>query len=173
MVSQSSANVQDQAAAVSLKDKFEQFCASLTLDERKLFEDRLKVAAKTEEMRHDITAPVYLVINNSSHPLIVTKVDTSNGAAISNLFKDSFPKVGDIIQPGERYGFTWIEYFFGSNCDITVETEDGSGSAMTSTGMNMISGWAYACRFSKGCLACGQPGSEHPTWNGNVEIIDS
>lgn len=166
-----------QRVADSVREKLKRFYSELSDDERVYVEARMKQAAASaatpDGTRVGIEAPVSLVINNSNKPLVVTNIDTSGGAVTTNLFDGASPQVGDVIVPGNRYIFTWIEYFFGSNCDITLQAQDGSGTVRTRVGMNFISGWGYGCDNASGSLACSDPGTNPSSWDNNVEVIDS
>jgi hypothetical protein len=123
-------------------------------------------------VRVGFEAPVFLMINDTNEALVVTNVDTSQGTVTSNLFDGPSPQVGDIVYPGERYRFNFIEYFFGSNVDVTFKTQDGSGTVRTRTGFDALSGWGYGCDHDSGAVACADPGTNPNSWQNNVEIVN-
>jgi hypothetical protein len=165
-----------QSVANSVREKLNRFYSELSDDERAYVEARMKQAvtsaATPAETRLGIEAPVNLVINHSNKALVVTNIELSGGPD-TPLFDGASPKVGDIIEPGNSYGFTWIEWFFGSDCRISLQAQDGSGTVRTSVGMNFISGWGYGCDSPTGSLACGDNGTNPDSWDNNVEVINS
>lgn len=167
-----------QKIADSVQEKLKSFYSSLSDDERVYLQARMKqavtAAATSAGPGLGITAPgISLVINNSNKPLVVKNIDPGSGWTIGELFDGAAPKVGDVIGPGARYTFNWVEWFFGSNCDLTLEAQDGSGTVRTRTGMNIPTGWGYGCDNASGSLACADPGTNPPSWSNNVEVINS
>jgi hypothetical protein len=163
-----------QGVAGSVREKLKRFSSELTDDERVYVEARMKKVASSSAAgtRPLISAPgIGLVVNNSRKPLVVTKIYTGD-RAVEDVFDGASPKVGDVIAPGQTYSFTWVEWFFGSDCDTYLQAQDGSGTIRTRVGMNLVTGWNYDCDQASGTLACEQPGSDHPTWNLNVGVID-
>jgi hypothetical protein len=167
-----------QKIAESVQEKLNSFYSSLNDDERNYVQTRMKqavtVGATSSGSGLGISAPgISLAINNSNKPLVVKNIDPGSGWTISQLFDGPAPQVGDVIAPGNRYTFTWVEWFFGSNCDLYLEAQDGSGSIRTRTGMSIIGGWGYGCDSASGSLACSDPGTNPSSWDNNVEVINS
>jgi len=172
----------------SVREKLKRFSSELSNDERAYVETRMKQAmtsaATPAETRlgsaatpasappGSITVPSpSLVINQSNKTLVITNIDYSGGS--TPVFDGASPQVGDTIAPGNSYGaFTWIEWFFGSNCAIDVQAQDGSGTIRTEVGMSIVAGWGYDCRNATGSLACADPGTNPGSWDANVTVIN-
>ena len=168
-----------EGIARAIREKFKRFSSELTDEERGYMEARVKEAVSSAATRAgtrplSITAPgINLVINASSKPLVVTKLDTLD-RAIGDVFDGATPKVGDVIAPGQIYSFNWVEWFTGSECDTYLKAQDGSGTIRTRVSMSIFGGWTYQCDQPSGSLA-----PEIPQywwhWNSdrNVAVIDS
>jgi hypothetical protein len=176
MVQPGNAPQGSQSVVDSVREKLKRFYDELSDDERAYVEARMKQAvtsaATAAGTAPGLEGPALLAWNNSSKQLVVTSIDTSQCTVKDNMFDGRSPQVGDIIGPGDRYMFTWIEYFFGSCIDVTWQAQDGSGTIRTRMGMDFISGWGYGCDNATGSLACGDPGTNPPNWQNNVEIVD-
>ena len=77
------------------------------------------------------------------------------------------PGVG-VIPAGGSIRVNWLEYFFGSDVELSYRATDGS-TIMTSTGYN-VSGWGYGCDDATGSLKCDDNGTNPSNWDVNVTI---
>ena len=167
-----------RGVALAIREKFKRFSSELTDEERAYAEARIKeivrASAKQGKVQPLITAPnIGLVINASSKPLVVTKLDTFD-RAIGDVFDGATPKVGDVIAPGQTYSFNWVEYFFGSGCDTYLKAQDGSGTIRTRVSMSILNNWTYQADQPSGSLAPEIPQYWwHWNSNRNVAIINS
>lgn len=120
-----------------------------------------------------ISAPgTPLVVNDSNVPLVITAIDP-NGGAVPAAYVGPGPFVGEVVPVGGTLSVNWVEYFFGSDVTLTLQPQDGTGTIKTDVGMNMMTGWGYGCTGASGDLVCVNPGTNHPTWDGNVEVTNS
>ena len=76
-----------------------------------------------------------------------------------------------MIPAGGAIYVDWLEYFFGSEANLTYRATDGS-TISTSTGMSIVGGWGYGCKDATGSLKCDDNGTNPSNWDQNV-VIDS
>jgi hypothetical protein len=150
----------------SVREKLKRFDSELSPEERAYVEARIKQAVAEARTKQAVTSAATpaatrlgmvapqaappgsitvqspsLVINQSSKNLVITNIDYSGGSTPvfdAPSSPSQQPQVGDIITAGNNYGsqFTWIEWFFGSNCAIDMQAQDGSGTIRTEVGMS-------------------------------------
>jgi len=111
-----------------------------------------------------------IVINRSNQALTITSLKVDQGAA-SAYWSGPGPYTGQVIPAGGAIYVDWLEYFFGSEVDLTYRATDGS-TISTSTGMSIVGGWGYGCDNATGSLKCDDNGTNPSSWDQNV-VIDS
>jgi hypothetical protein len=109
-----------------------------------------------------------IVINHSNQALTITSMAVDNGAA-SAYWSGAGPAVGQVIPAGGAIYVDWLEYFFGSEVDLTYQSTDGS-TISTSTGMSILGGWGYGCDNATGSLKCDDNGTNPSGWDVNVTV---
>ena len=128
------------------------------------------VAVSSQDDPPGIYAPnTPIVINHSGQALTITGMDVTRGANHAYWTPTGLtPGVGVVIPAGGSIRVNWLEYFFGSDVELSYRATDGS-TIMTSTGYN-VSGWGYGCDDATGSLKCDDNGTNPSNWDVNVTI---